>query len=325
MQISEHVLRAGARLFGLTMPDLHFLGGMDGSVYEYVRDGRGMVLKYTPIAEDRVATLHEKYDFISYLGAHGVPVARPLPSGGGHLIELVEAEKGADVAPLFAISTFIKAPGKHVIGQKNDAWTPGLIRTWGRVLGQMHALTKEYPRKADSMLGDWRQEWQGFADWCREAAVLEKWQALREKLCRLPETRDSYGLIHNDLHQYNFLVLGSQLTIIDFDVCNYHWFMTDLGIALFHALWEGHTDRAQSREDFARDFWQHLMAGYGEENALDRFWLAQLPTFLDYRRILLYIVFYDAWGKNPNPWQAHYLRTWQQGILNDIPVVALEL
>jgi len=101
--------------------------------------------------------------------------------------------------------------------------------------------------------------------------------------------------------------------------------MTDLGIALFHALWEGHTNHTQSREDFARDFWREIMTGYSRENTLGDFWIKRLPTFLNYRRILLYIVFSDAWGKAPNRWQEYHLRTWRQGIVNDTPVVEIAL
>ena len=67
------------------------------------------------------------------------------------------------------------------------------------------------------------------------------------------------------------------------------------------------------------------MAGYNQENALDPFWLQKLPIFLSYRRMLLLIFFSDAWGKSPNRWQENHLRTWRQGIVNDIPVVKLDL
>ncbi|MCL5995407.1 MAG: phosphotransferase, partial [Chloroflexi bacterium] len=111
-----------------------------------------------------------------------------------------------------------------------------------------------------------------------------KWLALGEQLATLPQDKDCFGLIHNDLHQYNFFVSRTadgevRLTLFDFDVCNYHFFMTDIGIAVFHALWEGRPQE-QSAEAFATRFLEHFMRGYCRENSLEDAWLKRLPMFL---------------------------------------------
>ena len=65
------------------------------------------------------------------------------------------------------------------------------------------------------------------------------------------------------------------------------------------------------------------MTGYSQENAIDEFWLKQLPIFTKHHQILLFIVFTNEW-KTPNKWQSDPLKNWQRQILNDIPVVKIK-
>ena len=121
----------------------------------------------------------------------------------------------------------------------------------------------------------------------------------------------------------NFLVHDGELTVFDFDVCARHWFVTDLGIALFHALWAGPADRAQSREAFARQFLDSFLDGYGKENHLDDVWLTELPHFCKYRQFLLFTVFYEGWtADGAADWQHKWIADTRQRIVNDIPVLA---
>ncbi|MBN1401743.1 MAG: hypothetical protein JXA74_12945 [Anaerolineae bacterium] len=116
---------------------------------------------------------------------------------------------------------------------------------------------------------------------------------------------------------------GETLTIIDFDVCAYHWFATDIGIALFHALWMRLPTRMETPTEFALRFLRHLMRGYRAEHALGTEWLLRLPIFVDYRRLLMHTVFSHEWSPNPAPWQAKMLQTWRTGILRGRPTIPL--
>jgi Ser/Thr protein kinase RdoA (MazF antagonist) len=94
--------------------------------------------------------------------------------------------------------------------------------------------------------------------------------------------------MHNDLHPHNFFVRDvegqPQITIIDLDVGNRHWFATDIATALYPLAIRRvqPPDKGVSHRAFVQRAYDMLMAGYEEENALDRFWLAQLPHFLKY-------------------------------------------
>jgi hypothetical protein len=65
------------------------------------------------------------------------------------------------------------------------------------------------------------------------------------------------------------------------------------------------------------------MVGYRRENQIDDAWLARLPQFLSYRRMLLHTVFTDEWQER-NKWQEKMLEEWRRGILDETPVLDIE-
>lgn len=329
MDISDAALARAASLFGVEASGLRLLGGLEGLAYQFERDEEQLVLKIASSSDDgpeRMARMQETLGFVSYLADNGVCVARPVNSLRGVWVEWVESDDGNYIA-----SVATKATGHHVNRRDPMEWNSHLFQKWGQVTGRMHALAKTYHtwRREPEAGGpqtsilDWQQEFEFFANWCQEDDVRAKWFELGEQLQRLPQTRDCYGLIHKDLHPSNFLVDEGEITVIDFDVCSYHWFATDIAIPLFFADWIGTPNRSQAREAFLASFFNDFMAGYNRENRLDPFWIKQVPLFLKHHQILLFIVFTDEWKTDPNEWQTNQLKKWRHSILNEVPVVRL--
>ncbi len=202
--------------------------------------------------------------------------------------------------------------------------TPPQVPRRGQVMGRMHALARAYPRwqkstpgldAPPSQINDWQGEHAFFASWCQEPKIVEQWQKLYEPLAALPRPRDGFGLVHNDLHMWNFLYhpgakAAHPITIIDFDVCAYHWFITDIAIAVYHGLTFDLRRSLAQREAYTRHFLQHFMRGYTLENTLDPAWFAHLPLFLRYREILIYIAL-------SNEWPADKRASWQVNMLSE--------
>jgi amicoumacin kinase len=325
MQIPDAVIAAGAALFGLTTADLRLLGGMEGAAYEFSRDGRPFVLKIAPTPTEQVAKLDAEYRFVRYLAANGVRLSEPVDSVAGALVETADEETG-DGKFVWAVTCATKAVGRHPTNRDaSDLANPALVREWGRVLGQMHRLTRSYPR--DPAVGDWRGEYEFMVGRCPDEEVLARWRAMHEYLAELPTPADAFGLVHNDLHQWNYTVSGPadrpEITAFDFDCVNYHWFATEIGLAVFHTLWEGPRQTGSSRGQYAHWFLDELLAGYARENTLTDYWVAQVPRFVEYRRLLLFSVFADEWGKSDNAWRREQVATWRREIVAGEPVVDL--
>ncbi|MBN1966298.1 MAG: phosphotransferase [Anaerolineae bacterium] len=316
MEISKTVLAAGAAAFALDPAALRVLGagsGADGVTCMGERDGVGVVLKFLPSTAERLPWLVERNAFACYLREHGVAVPRRLPSVQGELVEVVE-EAGAT----FAVTMTERAAGHPPNLYKPAEWNEHFFRRWGALVGQMHALTKDYTGGAS--LPDWQDEHASFVQMCADLPVRERWIALGETLRALPQDRDCFGLIHNDPHAWNFLVSGDAVTVLDFDVCNHHWFMTDIGIAMFQPLWALQSQprfRPQLRDIFRR-MYDGFMIGYSAHNTLSEEWLARLPLFMRYRRMLFYIVL--AQEAQPDQWTRQQIPVLRRAILSDAPL-----
>jgi Ser/Thr protein kinase RdoA (MazF antagonist) len=319
MEMNASLLQAGAARFDVPPATLQLLGGLDGVAYSYMRDGAAYVLKFTPVPAENIPTVRARLDFVNYLSANGAHVARPIASKQGELVETLD-----EGGKMWAITASEYAPGEHAThpGQFGDE----LFQKWGQTVGQMHRLTKGYDAVRQwptGLIGDWKDEMKSFAAWCDDDAVREKWLALGRQMEQWTPDQNCFGLIHNDLHIMNFMVSRLdgelRLTVFDFDVCDYHWFMTDIGIAVFHSVWGGWSDTNYTRA-FVPRFLDHFMRGYTRENSLDDIWLQRLPLFVKYRQMLLHTVFSHEWS-NPTPDQARQLADWRQSIIDETPAV----
>lgn len=323
MEIADSVRDAGMQLFNVAPTTLKLLGGMDGVVYSYERGGASYILKIAPVETGKLDTVKAKLHFVNYLAEGGVRIARPVTSINNRRLETVTAD---NEKYLWAVTSSERAPGGQA--QQIGEWNHGLFEVWGKTIGQMHRLTKSYDAARDwpdGLMHTWHEEHASFSRWIKDDAVRERWMEIGATLDTYTPNPDCFGLIHNDLHPHNFMaqrVNGIlQLTVFDFDVCNYHWFMTDIGIALYHSLWSPRP-AGESAGAFARRFMEHFMRGYSTENTLSAEWLAQLPVFLKYRRGLLYPVMLDDW-KEPNEHQKRILADWRQDIIDDTSPVDL--
>lgn len=145
-----------------------------------------------------------------------------------------------------------------------------------------------------------------------------------DRLYTLPKDRDSYGLIHVDVHGGNFFVDDEgQITLFDFDGCQYAWFACDIAMALFYAI----SHDCVSKEDVAhaKDFFEQFMLGYRCENEIDPRWLAQVPYFLKLREVDLYIIIHRSLDIDDlDPWCASFMKDRKYKIEHDVLYVELD-
>ena len=234
MDINYDMLETGARFFAIGADELTRIGGMDGVVYAYTRKDthRAYVLKFTPfppgfapVAGERIPALRAKLDFVNYLSTHGVSVAKPVASIHGEYIETLPAPDGPDATEgrVYAITSSERAPGKQVFDA--GEWNSEMFEEWGRIVGQIHHLTGSYDAQRtwpDGVIGDWEGEHYAFGLTCKDNEVRARWFALGDALRAFTPDPSCYGLIHNDPHQFNFMVQRQngalRLTLFDFDV-----------------------------------------------------------------------------------------------------------
>ncbi|SEU28221.1 phosphotransferase enzyme family protein [Paenibacillus sp. NFR01] len=325
-KIPDNLLKQMAKAYDAEHADLsYFRGGhdwSDGILYEYSRDGRTHILKIMELpagqAQESLSALEARLQFIRFLGERGIGIVHPEPAADGRLFVKEQEEER-----IYAAYGYIKRDGVHLF-ERPVAEHEALFARWGEVMGQMHAAAQEYPVWRE-IPGDqehgilhWEKEWHGFHEWCKDEAVKESWRRLKDKLDRLPLERGGFGFTHNDLHIENLLANQGTVTVLDFDVSNLHWFACDLAVAVYSILTyasAGQIEGTPQDPGRLRQLYRSFIEGYLSANPLDDFWLAQIPLFLQYRRILLFVVFAEGLAQSD---PEHY-RLWRQRILEETP------
>lgn len=104
------------------------------------------------------------------------------------------------------------------------------------------------------------------------AEVIHKaWAVLQG----LGEGADNFGLIHADVHQWNYLFYQGQVGVIDFDDCGFGHWLYDLSVTLY--CLQNHPHFSSLRKAF--------LAGYRQRRALSIEHEALLETFMALRTL----------------------------------------
>ncbi|MGI5899847.1 MAG: phosphotransferase enzyme family protein [Christensenellales bacterium] len=160
---------------------------------------------------------------------------------------------------------------------------------WGRVMGDMHRAAKAYvPANKHDVLGDisGSHYWGSFFDGLKiYPRVYEIARDLLGEIAALPRDRESFGVIHGDLHQGNFFADGDEVSIIDFGDSIYGWFALDIAISLCHALWWDR--KGEAGYDYTNAIIENFIKGYVTANELSSFWISTIPLFMKYRHLCM--------------------------------------
>ena len=298
--LSPALAGAIGRLYAPQSELTYFAGGhkwSDGVLYQFSRDGHSYILKLIPAADPgKTAALEERLRYQEYLGQAGIDVICPIHSERGNLIETVE------LGQPYAAFAWRKVEGEH-IQLLDPVGLAGFYFSWGRLVGKIHLLAQAWPQWERSLAADEagralvsrEREWQTFYEWIPDPEVKAAWLALKAELDALPLRRDNFGFIHNDPHPGNILVNGERLTLLDFDVSNYLWFITDLAICVYseYSRCGFHSGYSHRVKELPELFIKPFLKGYRSQNALPREEFERLELFLNYRRFLMFTVFYE--------------------------------
>ena len=306
--------------FGIAKNKIELLDGFESFIYAFTRESEDFILRVGHSARRSKDLIHGEVDWINYLAAGGAGVAQAVLSESGSLVEAVEDGKGE----YFMATAFKKAAGGP---PSKEHWNKNLFGAWGRLLGRIHALSKDYHPSNPS----WRRyEWDSpanmFVEKClpeSDDKVLEEYQVLMAHLGSLSKDHQSYGLIHQDAHAGNLFVDADyRITLFDFDDCVYSWFIYDIAMVFFYGLMSSGVD-TNDIEVFTRNF----LEGYSRENQLHPKWLAEIPNFLKLREIDLYgqIIFsFGGIEKVDDPWCQKYLDGRREKIENSVPYLEFD-
>lgn len=243
------------------------------AIYPFQRAGKTCFLRLAPVEEKQEENLKGELEFLAYLAAQNYPAVRPIPADSGEPLLRLETRWGA----YYAIALW-GVPGVRL---DRLSPTPALLRSYGRALGKLHALSSAFrpacPKWDYSQVLDWSEA--ALAQHGASSELLAQADSLRRSLASLPRTPDCYGLVHYDFEPDNVFYEASAdvCTPIDFDDGMFHWYVLDVE-QVFDSLDDlGVTDPASAQAAF--------LEGYREEFAYPPEWESLRPLmrrFVDF-------------------------------------------
>jgi len=184
-------------------------------------------LRFSNRPPEEMCQTKAEMDWLYYLANNNISVSLPLAADNNNLVISTQ-----DRGESFIISAFEVLHGSFWDKNNPDLWNAKIFFNWGKVMGDIHKLTKTYSPANDR---DVRGIFTGY-----NALEIDKikncpsvYQIAKDtisEIMTLPKDGDSYGLIHYDIHPWNFVINGEQISVFDFDDSLYGWFALDIGI-----------------------------------------------------------------------------------------------
>lgn len=242
------------------------------------------------------AEILAEWKFVDFLYTNGIPVAPAIPNKNGELLMNFDAPEGMRHGVL---APFVN--GKHLRQRPNI----GAVRTYGRIVAQIHALADTMPFDLARPTNDWEtlihQSILAFdsvitVDQEDKAYLHQAAATLHLKMAKLPREKPFYGMIHGDVIRANAQVSDDgQVTVLDFDLCGLGWRAYD--VASYLLVVKGLPNQDESERAF--------LDGYQEIRSLTKFEQDKIPLFEAVRAI------FDIGVKSANVyhWGSAYLHT----------------
>jgi Ser/Thr protein kinase RdoA (MazF antagonist) len=202
-----------AAAYGVSENDIRFVTQVQNHIFAYERAGVEFILRLTPQTHRSAEQVMAEVEWVNDLAARNAPVAAVVPAGDGSLSRPVEI-----AGEQFTAVSFQKLEGE--IGNQ-EYWTPAVFVKWGRLTGRLHRESRLYHPVARR--ANWVDRLPSvIPESTDDEIAMGQLATLVEDLKQLPKSDNVFGLIHADLHFWNFAVSPGGLTVFDFDNSEYN-------------------------------------------------------------------------------------------------------
>ena len=198
------------------------------AIYPFLWQGNMRFLRLSPVSEKMENNLKGELEFLGYLQNRNYPAVIPIASNSGELVVTLDSSWGKYYA-----SVFKGVDGNSI---EDTDCNDHILYAYGKALGQLHMLSAEYSPKirkwtyCDVLL------WIGrvLEEYHAPDKMLAELEEVRQTLNGLPQTSDTFGLVHYDIEPDNVFWDENRqcCTAIDFEDGMYHFFLVDLEQAL---------------------------------------------------------------------------------------------
>lgn len=315
------VLEKAESIYNAKVVSKNTLGNSANMIFEFSMNDNPIILRVSEYSEYKQEHIDFELKLLKYLSEQIIEVINPILSENGKLYEIVSIEGES-----YILCAFDKASGRLVNQDNLDEWNETLFYKLGSIMGDIHKSSKQYTLdKKAKLCFDWHDDFLFLIESSLlDDDVLKIWNKIIFELEKLPKTVDSYGIIHNDLHQLNFFIDGDNIKVFDFDDCIYSWYSFDIALTLFQFVSTISYKETQARNIFAEKFIYSFLKGYKTQNSIESFWIDKIDLFLKYRRICTYkFIKQISLNKSVNSY-AEYLAWLREEIINEKPFIKID-
>lgn len=316
----ENILQRIKKKLNIQDCIVRFLGGFENFAYEFQKNGENFILRVTHSSRRNKNQIKAELDWIKFLSANGISVSNPVQFKDTNLIEKIPAEKSYFFAVIFE-----KLEGKFVEYHK---WNSKLCKKWGQTVSKLHYLSKKYePPDKKCKRPEWYEE-----DFMQiknyipysQVKIIKRFHKLIDKLKDLSKDESDYGLIHSDLHPYNFFVKDDgEFSIFDFDSSIYFWYIYDIAKILFNI--HNYNHRKKYKIILIKKFFENFLSGYLEYNGIPKLWLSRLPLFIKFREMELYTVIHRSFNLRELPtFERNFMENRKTFIESNVPFIDID-
>ncbi len=317
-KISPTLIRKAAMLFGCPDDPQYLAGGhrwSDGTVYYH--PACNLMLKIMEESGDSAFPAFSlRLQFARYLSERGINCLCPTLSIRQNPVERLDEDGHS-----YLCYAWPRIEGHTLQDLHPDALRP-FYQAWGKTLGKCHKLAREYPIWHESSNPEAAAvcravEEHTLAAMNPDEQVRQSWHQIHRQLDARIADRHNHGFIHNDAHPQNIIQQGNTLSLLDFDVAGLHFFATDVAICIYseYSRLGFHSKHKVARSNLQTLFLEPFVEAYLSEYSLPDSELKDMELFLNYRRMIMFTVFYDQIRKaDPG-----YLEVFKREILTSEP------
>ncbi|PEY29700.1 protein kinase [Bacillus anthracis] len=234
----------------------------------------------------------EEVTYTNFLYHNGLSVPPIIPSLQGNFVEKLTLDK-----EIFAV-LYKAAPGIHL---PKYEWDSKIFKKLGKQIGKLHRISKSFEKtKPVKHINDWYEnEEYNFLKYIpqEETTIREISSDVLTSIKELEKSTSNYGLIHGDLWLENILVENnSNLTMIDFQDCEKHFYVFDLAVPIYSAIEYSFAGNGNII-NYEHSITKALFEGYQEENELPKEMIDKFPLFIKLKEIFEYSLMHMYWDK----------------------------
>lgn len=292
MAILREILQRIVTPYNFSADDLELISISQNYVYKATKDEESVIVRISTGRHRTLAQTEAELSWIARLVKNNVRAPMPIPTSDGHLCHEEVFEGISYVVTCFEHAEGVSLPRKES-GLKD-------FEKLGAVTGRLHkisSLDDSYGNRIDRPMwynsrllnNDFKELGDILSDELKDGV-----NRLIAEIKSIPMDSSSFGLIHGDLNFGNLYRSKGEIILIDFDNCEYGYYLQDLAVILYDAIYFKSLIEFPNQDlnETMKKYWDPLLKGYLQTSPLKQIDAHSLKKFFLLREAVLLVYFY---------------------------------